>query len=106
MQRLGTAVAQPKAARDGVHDEVGVADRGKIDEDDPVEEVVRDLGRGRNRQTRLADATGTGQGQQADSGITHQRNNGRQFLLSWQSTVSTGAGGTSLRRPRRNGPMR
>jgi hypothetical protein len=81
VQRLYADVAQPEAPRDGGQDEVGVADRGEVDEDDPIGEVGRDLGGNGDRQPRLADAAGAGQGQQADGGIAHQGDDGGHFPI-------------------------
>jgi len=49
LKRLGAHVAQPKRTRDGVQDEVGIGNRGEIDEGDPIAKVVADFGRGSDR---------------------------------------------------------
>jgi hypothetical protein len=61
---------------------VGIGNRGEIDEGDPIGKVAHDVGCGRNRQPRLADAAGTGQCQQPHTGIAQQRAKGGQFLVA------------------------
>ena len=58
-----------------------IAQRGQIDEDDAVGERARHLVRDRQRQARLADAAGTGQGQQRHGFVDQQRAGGGHLTL-------------------------
>ena len=92
VQRLGAHVAQSKATRDGVQDEVGVADRGEIDEDDPIR---RSRARPRRRPRspgascrRRQDRSGSGGGRR-DHAPARQR---RPAPGPWQSADVNGRG--------------
>jgi len=102
-------MSRSPSARDGVQDEVGFGNWGEIDEGDPIAEVVHDIGRRRDRQAGLANATGAGQGQQPNTGITQQRDDGGQLLVAGNQgrqqgrEVRSGAGRERNRRHERQG---
>ena len=72
----------PERAGDGVQDEIGIGDRGEIDEGDPVGKVFAHLGCNSNRQARLANATRARQRQESHGGITQQRDKGGHLLIT------------------------
>ena len=71
-QRPVARLPHAEGLRDRRGDEGGVADRGEGDEDDAVGEVAAQLLRDPQGEARLADAAGTGQGQEADAVAAQQ----------------------------------
>ena len=60
----------------------GLAIGARLTKATPSRKSSLDLGRGSDRQPRLADATGAGQGQQPNIRITQQCDNGGQLLVA------------------------
>jgi hypothetical protein len=111
MQQSGAHVAQSQYSGDGVQDESGIGNRGEVDEGDAVGKGIADIAGGRKRQAGLADAARPGQGQQANIGIAHQRDNGGQLSIArnqWRERQREGrahSGCPGDGRPERQGPI-
>ena len=72
----------PESFGHGRQDETLARDDRETDKDDAVGEVVLHAGGRGNGQAGLADAAGTGQGQQANRGIRKQRDDGGKLALA------------------------
>ena len=57
-QRTSGAIADPEATGDGLHDQVGIADRRQLDQPHAVRLLTDELGRGLDHQPRLSGAAG------------------------------------------------
>jgi hypothetical protein len=65
-QKGALQILEPELLPNRREDSIGIADRGQIDEDDPVSEVGADLAADLEDQTGLADTTWTSKGEQPD----------------------------------------
>ena len=72
-QRLVACLGQTDGARDRREHRLGVADGREIDEEHPVLESVVMVGSGAERQSGLADAAGSGEGEQPDRLVLEER---------------------------------
>ena len=63
-QRLRRCLVHAKDLRHRAQHEAGIADGGKLYEVDAVDKVVEQIGGGLQRKPRLADAAGSGKGEQ------------------------------------------
>jgi hypothetical protein len=80
VQRSPLPLPHAQCLRDGGQDEAGVGDGGERDEPDAARERVELVEGDGDAQARLADAAGTGEGEQADVGAQQQVARGRLLV--------------------------